>query len=110
MSEPQPVVKEVAEQAAMQVTNTLLNFEAFGESADKESSSETENFQNTITDAVTVDEVEPQPVDLELGDSENENEEADVLLFADSLLSCLSAKKVKGKERRSLCGLAKYRN
>ena len=77
--------------------------EAFGESADKESSSETENFQNTVTakpDAVMVDEVEaqPRPVELELGDSESDNEEADVLLFADSLLSCLSRKKVKGKE------------
>ena len=73
MSEPQPVVQEVAEQVAMQVTNTLLNFEAFGESADKESSSQTENFQNTVTakpDSVMVDEVEAQPVDLELGDSE----------------------------------------
>ena len=41
MSEPQPVVEEVAEQVPMQVTNTLLNLEAFGESADKEPSSET---------------------------------------------------------------------
>ena len=101
MSEPQPVMEEMAEQVAMQVTNTLLKFEAFGESADKESSSETENFQNTVTAkpvAVTVDEVEAQPVDLELGDSESEHEEADVLLLADSLLSCLSRKKVKGKE------------
>ena len=34
----------------------------------KESSSETENFQNTVTakpDAVTVDDVEAQPVDLD---------------------------------------------
>ena len=94
-------MEEVAEQVAMQVTNTSLNFEAFEESADTESSSETENFQNTVTakpDAVMVDEVEAQPVDLELGDSESDNEEADVLLFADSLLSCLSGKKVKGKE------------
>ena len=97
MSAPQPVVEEVAEQEAMQVTNTVLNFEAFGESADKESSSETENFQNTLTAkpdaAVTVDEVEVQPVDLELGDSESENEEAHLLSFVDSLLSCLSRKK-----------------
>ena len=60
-----------------------------------------QNFQNTVTakpDAVTVDEVEAHTVDLEFGDSESENEEADVLLFADSLLSCLSGKKVKGKE------------
>ena len=59
MSEPQPVVEEVAEQVAMQVTNTLSNFKAFGESADIESSSETENYQNTIAakpDAVLVDE------------------------------------------------------
>ena len=38
--------------------------------------------------------MEAQPVDLELGDNESENEEADVLLFADSV----SKKKVKGKE------------
>ena len=40
MSEPQRVVEEVVEQVVTQVMNTLLNFEAFGESADKESSSE----------------------------------------------------------------------
>ena len=129
MSEPQPVVEEVVEQAVTQVTNTLFNFEVFveqavtqvtntlfnfevfWESADIESCSEAENFQNTNTakpDAVTVDEVEAQPVDLKLGDNESKNEEADVLLFADSLLSCLSRKKVK--ERKILRGLAKYRN
>ena len=78
-----------------------MNFEVFWESADKDTSLEAENFQNTNTakpDVVTVDKVEAQPVDLELSDSESENEEADVLLFADSLLSCLSSKKVKGKE------------
>ena len=77
-----------------------MNFEALGESADKESSSEAENFQNTVTakpDAVTIDEVEAQPVDLEIDDSESENEEAGVLLFADSLLSCLSRKKSERK-------------
>ena len=42
--------------------------------------------------------MEAQPIYLELGDNESENEEADVLLFADSLLSCLSEKKVKGKQ------------
>ena len=71
----------------------MLNFEVFGESADKYSSLEAENFQNTNTakpDAVTMDEVEAQPVDPELGDSESENKEADVLLFAASLVSCLS--------------------
>ena len=75
--------------------------EAFGESTDKESTSETETFQNTIAAkpvAVTVDEVDAQRVDPKLGDSESENQEADALLFADSLLSCLSRKKVKGKE------------
>ena len=99
MSEPQPVV---AEQVVTQVMNTLLNLEAFGESADTESSPEAENFQNTVAakpDALTVDEVGAQPIHLELGDSESENEEADdVLLFADSLLSCLSKIKVKGKK------------
>ena len=84
-----------------------MNFEAFEESTDKELSSETENFQNTVTakpDAVTVDELKAQPVDLELGDSERENEEADVLLFADSLLSCVRRKKVKGKENFTWSG------
>ena len=100
MSEPKPVVEEVVERVVTQVTNTLLNFEAFGESADKESSSEAENFQNTVTAkpaAVTVDAVEAQPVDLDLGDNEGKNKEADVLLFADSLLSCLSRKKSESK-------------
>ena len=100
MSEPQPVMGEVVEQVVTQVTNTL-NLEVFGQSTDKESSSEAENFQNTNTaklDAVTVDEVEAQPVDLELGDNESEDEEADVLIFSDSLLPCVSKEKVKRKE------------
>ena len=95
-------MEEVAEQVVTQVTNTLLNLEAFGESAETESSPEAENFQNTVAakpDALTVDEVGAQPIHLELGDSESENEEADdVLFFADSLLSCLSRKKVEGKK------------
>ena len=90
-------MEEVAEQVAMRVTNTLLNFAAFGESADKESSSETENFQNRVTakpDAVMVGEATMKK------------------LMCCCLLTvcCPVSVGKKWKERKILCGLAKYRN
>ena len=39
--------------------------------------------------------MEAQPVDLEVGDNEGKNTEADALLFTHSLLSCLNRQKTK---------------
>ena len=102
MSRKAIIVEEIMEEVIIEKTAAMENFESLMLDADS-SSTVVEEKQDTTFAGPGNDSVTDIEAELDLGLTEvitqdDQEDEADVLQFADTLLACLDKRKVKGKE------------
>ena len=102
MSRKAIIVEEIMEEVIIEKTAAMENFESLMLDADSSSTVVEEKQDNTFAgpgnDSVTDIEAELDLGLIEVITQDDQEDEADVLQFADTLLACLDKRKVKGKE------------